>query len=193
MSVTTLRDSASASALNTIIPSSTCPSLVDGCYTSAELRWVPCAAPCRCCSFVAMVTTVRSTRVFFFFATAGLRRLAAVLTRRSTLRARSPGAERLKADLELACSSPTSKRSESGACAPSQNRHPSATLCLDVVLTESVFQPHCVKEGLHLFPGAANQRVGQTLRGCAPAVRLHLQHREGRRGASYPQSVFCPG
>ncbi|KAM9849066.1 kinesin-like protein KIF1A [Aulostomus maculatus] len=38
MSVTTLRDSTSISALNTITPSSTCPSLMDGCYSNAELR-----------------------------------------------------------------------------------------------------------------------------------------------------------
>ncbi|XP_031728841.1 kinesin-like protein KIF1A isoform X19 [Anarrhichthys ocellatus] len=38
MSVTMLRDSASISALNTITPSSTCPSLVEGCYGDAELR-----------------------------------------------------------------------------------------------------------------------------------------------------------
>ncbi|XP_059198105.1 kinesin-like protein KIF1A isoform X20 [Centropristis striata] len=38
MSVTMLRDSASISALNTITPSSTCPSLVEGCYSNAELR-----------------------------------------------------------------------------------------------------------------------------------------------------------
>ncbi|XP_061743849.1 kinesin-like protein KIF1A isoform X3 [Nerophis ophidion] len=38
MSVTTLGDSASISALNTITPSSTCPSLVEGCYSNAELR-----------------------------------------------------------------------------------------------------------------------------------------------------------
>uniref|UniRef100_A0A671W7C1 plus-end-directed kinesin ATPase n=1 Tax=Sparus aurata TaxID=8175 RepID=A0A671W7C1_SPAAU len=38
MSVTTLRESASISALNTITPSSTCPSLVEGCYSNAELR-----------------------------------------------------------------------------------------------------------------------------------------------------------
>ncbi|XP_072246225.1 kinesin-like protein KIF1A isoform X11 [Leuresthes tenuis] len=38
MSVTVLRDSPSISALNTIIPSSTCPSLVEGCYSQAELR-----------------------------------------------------------------------------------------------------------------------------------------------------------
>ncbi|XP_040041102.2 kinesin-like protein KIF1A isoform X33 [Gasterosteus aculeatus] len=38
MSVTVLRDSASISALNTITPSSTCPSLVEGCYGDAELR-----------------------------------------------------------------------------------------------------------------------------------------------------------
>ncbi|XP_034736270.1 kinesin-like protein KIF1A isoform X2 [Etheostoma cragini] len=38
MSVTMLRDSASIPALNTITPSSTCPSLVDGCYGNAELR-----------------------------------------------------------------------------------------------------------------------------------------------------------
>ncbi|XP_022056986.1 kinesin-like protein KIF1A isoform X12 [Acanthochromis polyacanthus] len=38
MSVTTLRESTSISALNTITPSSTCPSLVDGCYSNAELR-----------------------------------------------------------------------------------------------------------------------------------------------------------
>lgn len=37
MSVTTLRDSASVSALNTITPSSTCPSLVEG-YGNTELR-----------------------------------------------------------------------------------------------------------------------------------------------------------
>uniref|UniRef100_A0A672YT60 plus-end-directed kinesin ATPase n=1 Tax=Sphaeramia orbicularis TaxID=375764 RepID=A0A672YT60_9TELE len=37
MSVTTLRDSASVSAFNTITPSSTCPSLVEGCY-NADLR-----------------------------------------------------------------------------------------------------------------------------------------------------------
>ncbi|XP_049578623.1 kinesin-like protein KIF1A isoform X13 [Syngnathus scovelli] len=38
MSITTLRDSASISALNTITPSSTCPSLVEGCYDNAALR-----------------------------------------------------------------------------------------------------------------------------------------------------------
>ncbi|KAM8875095.1 kinesin-like protein KIF1A isoform 15-T15 [Spinachia spinachia] len=38
MSITMLRDSASISALNTITPSSTCPSLVEGCYGDAELR-----------------------------------------------------------------------------------------------------------------------------------------------------------
>ncbi|XP_069560129.1 kinesin-like protein KIF1A isoform X16 [Brachyistius frenatus] len=38
MSVTMLRDSTSISALNTITPSSTCPSLVEGCYSNAELR-----------------------------------------------------------------------------------------------------------------------------------------------------------
>ncbi|KAK2835974.1 hypothetical protein Q5P01_016458 [Channa striata] len=38
MSVTTLRDSTSISALNTITPSSTCPSLVEGCYSNAELK-----------------------------------------------------------------------------------------------------------------------------------------------------------
>ncbi|XP_010788798.1 kinesin-like protein KIF1A, partial [Notothenia coriiceps] len=38
MSITMLRDSASISALNTITPSSTCPSLVDGCYANTELR-----------------------------------------------------------------------------------------------------------------------------------------------------------
>ncbi|KAM9357663.1 kinesin-like protein KIF1A [Symphorus nematophorus] len=38
MSVTTLKDSTSISALNTITPSSTCPSLVEGCYVNAELR-----------------------------------------------------------------------------------------------------------------------------------------------------------
>ncbi|XP_029938689.1 kinesin-like protein KIF1A isoform X5 [Salarias fasciatus] len=38
MSVTTLRDSPSICALNTITPSSTCPSLVEGCYSNAELR-----------------------------------------------------------------------------------------------------------------------------------------------------------
>ncbi|XP_061636101.1 kinesin-like protein KIF1A isoform X16 [Phyllopteryx taeniolatus] len=38
MSVTTLRDSASISALNTITPSSTCPSLVEGRYGNADLR-----------------------------------------------------------------------------------------------------------------------------------------------------------
>ncbi|XP_037830167.1 kinesin-like protein KIF1A isoform X8 [Kryptolebias marmoratus] len=38
MSVTVLRDSTSITALNTITPSSTCPSLVEGCYSNAELR-----------------------------------------------------------------------------------------------------------------------------------------------------------
>ncbi|XP_062251411.1 kinesin-like protein KIF1A isoform X4 [Platichthys flesus] len=38
MSVTILRDSTSISALNTITPSSTCPSLVEGCYGTTELR-----------------------------------------------------------------------------------------------------------------------------------------------------------
>ncbi|XP_029284843.1 LOW QUALITY PROTEIN: kinesin-like protein KIF1A [Cottoperca gobio] len=38
MSVTMLRESASISALNTITPSSTCPSLVEGCYGNTELR-----------------------------------------------------------------------------------------------------------------------------------------------------------
>ncbi|XP_008275782.1 kinesin-like protein KIF1A [Stegastes partitus] len=38
MSVTVLRDSTSISALNTITPSSTCPSLVEGCYSNTELR-----------------------------------------------------------------------------------------------------------------------------------------------------------
>ncbi|XP_051232401.1 kinesin-like protein KIF1A isoform X25 [Dicentrarchus labrax] len=38
MSVTVLRDSPSISALNTITPSTTCPSLVEGCYVNTELR-----------------------------------------------------------------------------------------------------------------------------------------------------------
>ncbi|XP_076735891.1 kinesin-like protein KIF1A isoform X6 [Maylandia zebra] len=38
MSITTLRESTSISALNTITPSSTCPSLVEGCYSNAGLR-----------------------------------------------------------------------------------------------------------------------------------------------------------
>uniref|UniRef100_A0A668AJQ1 plus-end-directed kinesin ATPase n=1 Tax=Myripristis murdjan TaxID=586833 RepID=A0A668AJQ1_9TELE len=38
MSVTMLRDSTSASALNTLAPSSTCPSLVEGCYGNTDLR-----------------------------------------------------------------------------------------------------------------------------------------------------------
>ncbi|XP_061593550.1 kinesin-like protein KIF1A isoform X7 [Cololabis saira] len=38
MSVTLLRDSTSMSALNTITPSSTCPSLVEGYYSNTELR-----------------------------------------------------------------------------------------------------------------------------------------------------------
>ncbi|XP_035269448.1 kinesin-like protein KIF1A isoform X4 [Anguilla anguilla] len=38
MSVTTLRDSTSASALSTLTPSSTCPSLVEGRYGNTELR-----------------------------------------------------------------------------------------------------------------------------------------------------------
>lgn len=40
MSITTLRESTSISALNTITPSSTCPSLVEGCYSNAGLRSV---------------------------------------------------------------------------------------------------------------------------------------------------------
>ncbi|KAK0134514.1 Kinesin-like protein KIF1B [Merluccius polli] len=38
MSVTVLRDSASSSTLNTITPSTTCPSLVEGCYSNSDLR-----------------------------------------------------------------------------------------------------------------------------------------------------------
>ncbi|XP_038138291.1 kinesin-like protein KIF1A isoform X7 [Cyprinodon tularosa] len=38
MSVTLPRDDSSLSALNTIIPSSTCPSLVEGCYNNTELK-----------------------------------------------------------------------------------------------------------------------------------------------------------
>ncbi|XP_034036577.1 LOW QUALITY PROTEIN: kinesin-like protein KIF1A [Thalassophryne amazonica] len=38
MSVTTIRDSTSVAALNTITPSSTCPALVDGSYSNPELR-----------------------------------------------------------------------------------------------------------------------------------------------------------
>ncbi|KAM6963342.1 kinesin-like protein KIF1A [Aplochiton taeniatus] len=38
MSVTLLRDSTSALVLNTLTPSSTCPSLVEGCYGDANLR-----------------------------------------------------------------------------------------------------------------------------------------------------------
>ncbi|CAL8252339.1 unnamed protein product [Merluccius merluccius] len=38
MSVTVLRDSASSSTLNTITPSTTCPSLVEGCYGNSDLR-----------------------------------------------------------------------------------------------------------------------------------------------------------
>ena len=44
MSVTMLRDSASSSALNTITPSTTCPSLVEGSYT--DLRSAPHLAGC---------------------------------------------------------------------------------------------------------------------------------------------------
>lgn len=49
MSITMLRDSASISALNTITPSSTCPSLVDGCYGNPELRSV---LECTCLAIV---------------------------------------------------------------------------------------------------------------------------------------------
>ncbi|KAJ0065212.1 hypothetical protein NL108_006586, partial [Boleophthalmus pectinirostris] len=38
MSVTTLKDSPSVSTFNTIAPSTTCPSLVEGCYVPADLR-----------------------------------------------------------------------------------------------------------------------------------------------------------
>ncbi|XP_028300560.1 kinesin-like protein KIF1A isoform X8 [Gouania willdenowi] len=38
MSVTTLKDSTSVSAFSSIAPSSTCPSLVEECYSNAELR-----------------------------------------------------------------------------------------------------------------------------------------------------------
>ncbi|XP_046892998.1 kinesin-like protein KIF1A [Hypomesus transpacificus] len=38
MSVTLLRESTSASPVNTLTPSSTCPSLVEGCYSNTELR-----------------------------------------------------------------------------------------------------------------------------------------------------------
>ncbi|XP_023195179.1 kinesin-like protein KIF1A isoform X4 [Xiphophorus maculatus] len=41
MSVTLPRDAASISALNTITPSSTCPSLVEGCYHNTELKPPP--------------------------------------------------------------------------------------------------------------------------------------------------------
>ncbi|KAM4739234.1 kinesin-like protein KIF1A isoform 16-T16 [Anableps anableps] len=41
MSVTLPRDSSSISALNTITPSSTCPSLVEGCYNNTELKPPP--------------------------------------------------------------------------------------------------------------------------------------------------------
>uniref|UniRef100_A0A8C9VW08 plus-end-directed kinesin ATPase n=1 Tax=Scleropages formosus TaxID=113540 RepID=A0A8C9VW08_SCLFO len=44
MSVTMLRDSTSASTLSTLTPSSTCPSLVEGRYSSTELRTpTPCS------------------------------------------------------------------------------------------------------------------------------------------------------
>uniref|UniRef100_A0A087YLK5 Kinesin family member 1A n=1 Tax=Poecilia formosa TaxID=48698 RepID=A0A087YLK5_POEFO len=41
MSVTLPRDASSISALNTITPSSTCPSLVEGCYNNTELKPPP--------------------------------------------------------------------------------------------------------------------------------------------------------
>ncbi|KAL4630705.1 kinesin-like protein KIF1A isoform X2 [Arapaima gigas] len=46
MSVTMLKDSTSSSALNTLTPSSTCPSLFEGRYSNTELRTpTPCSCP----------------------------------------------------------------------------------------------------------------------------------------------------
>uniref|UniRef100_A0AAZ3SA35 plus-end-directed kinesin ATPase n=1 Tax=Oncorhynchus tshawytscha TaxID=74940 RepID=A0AAZ3SA35_ONCTS len=55
MSVTLLRESTSATALNTLTPSSTCPSLVEGCYPKSEGLRTPtprsrCASPNPDCS-----------------------------------------------------------------------------------------------------------------------------------------------
>ncbi|KAK6320689.1 hypothetical protein J4Q44_G00097960 [Coregonus suidteri] len=55
MSMTLLRESTSATALNTLTPSSTCPSLVEGCYPKTEGLRTPtprsrCASPNPICS-----------------------------------------------------------------------------------------------------------------------------------------------
>uniref|UniRef100_A0A8K9XTL2 plus-end-directed kinesin ATPase n=1 Tax=Oncorhynchus mykiss TaxID=8022 RepID=A0A8K9XTL2_ONCMY len=50
MSVTLLRESTSATALNTLTPSSTCPSLVEGCYPKTPTPRSRCASPNPDCS-----------------------------------------------------------------------------------------------------------------------------------------------
>ena len=54
-------------------------------------------------------------------------------------------------------------------------------------------QPYCVKERLPALPGAPHQRLGEALRGGAPALRLPVSQREGQRGESCHQPVVCQG
>ena len=63
----------------------------------------------------------------------------------------------------------------------------------EVVLTRPAPQPHRLQEGLPALPGAAHGRLGQALRGGAAALRLHVQPRQGRRGALRAQPVHRPG
>lgn len=57
----------------------------------------------------------------------------------------------------------------------------------------ALLQPNCVEEGLPPLPGAPHQRLGEALRGGAPALRLPVPQREGQRGASRHQPVVCQG
>lgn len=54
-------------------------------------------------------------------------------------------------------------------------------------------QPNRVQEGLPPLSGAPRQRLGETLRGGAPALRLPVPQREGQRGAGRHQPIVCQG
>uniref|UniRef100_A0A8C9TKG4 plus-end-directed kinesin ATPase n=1 Tax=Scleropages formosus TaxID=113540 RepID=A0A8C9TKG4_SCLFO len=65
MSVTMLRDSTSASTLSTLTPSSTCPSLVEGRYSSTELR--SCLANTLYCGLLSFCSPIVSKKGYLHF------------------------------------------------------------------------------------------------------------------------------
>lgn len=66
-------------------------------------------------------------------------------------------------------------------------------LSINLVFFFHNLQPHSVKERLPALPGAPHQRLGEALRGGAPALRLPVPQRERQRGESCHQPVVCEG